>query len=74
MAHIPYEVSDSYRAEVAGARGRLANILAIHGVEPELGLAHLKLYVPLMFGKSGVTRLEREAIAVAVSAANACHY
>ncbi len=74
MAHIPYDVSDSYKTEVAGARGRLANILAIHGIEPELGLAHLRLYVPLMFGKSGVTRLEREAIAVAVSAANACHY
>ena len=74
MAHVPYDVSDAYRAEVAGVRGRLASILAVHGIEPDLGLAHLELYVPLTFGRSGVTRLEREAIAVAVSAANACRY
>lgn len=74
MAFIKDELPESFRREVAGARGKVANILAVHGVEPEIGIAHLRLYMPLMFGPSGVSRLEREAIAVAVSSANKCHY
>ncbi len=74
MAFIEYELPESYCREVAGARGKIAHILAVHGIEPEIGLAHLRLYMPLMFGPSGVSRLEREAIAVAVSSANKCHY
>ena len=35
---------------------------------------HLGLYMTVMFGKSGLTRAEREAIAVVVSAANDCAY
>ena len=35
---------------------------------------HLGLYMTLMFGKSGLSRLEREAIAVVVSATNECEY
>jgi len=35
---------------------------------------HVDLYMTLMFGKSGLSRLEREAIAVVVSAANDCAY
>jgi alkylhydroperoxidase family enzyme len=38
------------------------------------GRARRQLYVTIMFGPSSVTRLEREAIAVAVSTANRCHY
>jgi alkylhydroperoxidase family enzyme len=36
--------------------------------------AHVALYRLIMFGQSGLSRTEREAIAVAVSAANGCHY
>jgi alkylhydroperoxidase family enzyme len=35
---------------------------------------HLQLYRAVMFGASGLSRTEREAIAVAVSAVNDCHY
>lgn len=61
-------------AEVAGARGRVANILGIHSVHPEVMVAHLRLYAELMFGTSELTRLEREMLAVAVSTANHCRY
>jgi uncharacterized peroxidase-related enzyme len=35
---------------------------------------HLDLYMTLMFGRSGLSRAEREAIAVVVSAENECEY
>jgi alkylhydroperoxidase family enzyme len=61
-------------AAVRGARGEVANILKIHSVSPAAMSAHLELYQRLMFGASELTRVERETIAVAVSALNACHY
>ncbi len=51
-----------------------ANILDSHSLNPEALRAHLGLCLTIMFGESGLSRLEREAIAVAVSAANDCHY
>lgn len=66
-------LADAYR-EVAGARGKVANILGVHSVHPAVMVAHLRLYAELMFGASELTRLERETMAVAVSAANHCHY
>jgi len=41
---------------------------------PAAMTAHLDLCRRVMFGPSELSRREREAIAVAVSAANACHY
>jgi alkylhydroperoxidase family enzyme len=52
----------------------LDNILACHSLNPDALKAHLGLYRTIMFGQSPLTRSEREAIAVAVSAANDCHY
>lgn len=50
------------------------NILASHSLNPAVLEAHVQLYKRIMFGPSGLSRLEREAIAVCVSAANDCHY
>jgi alkylhydroperoxidase family enzyme len=60
--------------EVASARGDVANILKVHSVNPKVLTAHLRLYRELMFGRSDLTRAERETIAVAVSVVNQCHY
>ncbi len=60
--------------EVASARGEVGNILKAHSVHPRVMSAHLCLYRELMFGRSELTRSEREMIAVAVSVANHCHY
>ena len=49
-------------------------VLASHSLNAEALEAHVALYRVLMFGPSGLSRAEREAIAVAVSAANDCHY
>ncbi len=59
---------------VHGARGRVANILKVHSLHPEVLTAHLGLYRELMFGRSELSRQEREIIAVAVSVLNHCHY
>lgn len=60
--------------EVASARGKVANILTAHSLHPKVLGAHLHLYKELMFGRSELSRAEREIIAVAVSAVNHCHY
>lgn len=67
------DLADAYAA-VSASRGRVANILAIHGARPPVLLAHLQLYRAVMFGPSELSRAERETVAVAVSAANECFY
>ncbi len=50
------------------------HILGSHSLNPAALRAHLGLYRTIMFGESPLTRAEREAMAVAVSAVNDCHY
>ena len=58
-----------------GPRGEsLSSVLASHSLSEAALAAHLQLYCTIMFGGSPLTRAEREAIAVLVSAANDCHY
>jgi uncharacterized peroxidase-related enzyme len=55
-------------------RGHLANIFIAQGLEPEVLMHHLDLYVDLMIGPGPLSREEREMIAVVVSAANRSAY
>lgn len=55
-------------------RGRVANILRVHSLRPEAMLHHLDLYMGLLFGPGGLSRRQRELIAVVVSRANQCDY
>lgn len=52
----------------------LDNVLASHSLNAAVLRRHRALYRAIMFGESPLSRAEREAIAVAVSAANDCHY
>jgi uncharacterized peroxidase-related enzyme len=61
-------------AELTKKRGKISNILKVHSLNPAALGDHLDLYMTLMFGKSGLSRMEREAIAVVVSANNECEY
>ena len=56
------------------SRGKIANILKVHSLNPGALKAHLDLYMTIMFGKSGLSRKERECIAVVVSRADNCEY
>jgi uncharacterized peroxidase-related enzyme len=55
-------------------RGHLANIFLAQGLDPDVLEKHVDLYVDLMIGPGPLSREEREAIAVVVSAANRCAY
>jgi len=55
-------------------RGRIANVFKVHSLNPEAMKAHLDLYLTIMFGRNGLTRAQREMIAVVVSAVNDCEY
>jgi alkylhydroperoxidase family enzyme len=50
------------------------NILKVHSLHPETLRAHIDLYRTIMYGRSAITRPEREMIGVTVSAINQCHY
>lgn len=63
----------AYRG-ITGSSARVAAILASQSLHPEALRDHYALYRTLMFGEGALTRPEREAIAVAVSAANGCRY
>jgi alkylhydroperoxidase family enzyme len=49
------------------------HILRIHGVHPASMRQHLDLYAELMRGPGPLTRVQRETIAVVVSAVNQCY-
>jgi uncharacterized peroxidase-related enzyme len=52
----------------------VANVLKIHSMNPESLRFHYDLYKHLMTGKSGLSRMQREMIAVVVSSTSRCHY
>lgn len=60
--------------ELERKRGKIANIMKIHSLNPQAMKDHLNLYVTLMFEQSNLTREERELIAVVVSSINHCKY
>ncbi len=55
-------------------RGGVDNILKIHSLNPASLRGHFEFYKTLMRGHSPLSRVQREMIAVAVSATNECHY
>lgn len=67
------ELADLY-ARLAPGDQPLDNILSIHSLHPSSLSDHVALYKTLMYGPGPLSRRERELVAVAVSAANRCHY
>lgn len=71
------EADESLRGaydRLARARGKVANILKVQSLRPKALEAHAGLYAAVMFEAPGLTREEREMLAVAVSSANQCAY
>lgn len=54
--------------------GGVDNILKIHSLNPPTLDQHFELYKTVMRGRSPLSKVQREMIAVVVSAANQCHY
>lgn len=55
-------------------RGKLARVHKIQSLHPETIVAHMDLYMSVMFGKSPLSRARREMMAVVVSSENRCEY
>ena len=56
------------------ALGFLPNVLSAYSFEETKLRAFIAMYNDLMLGQSRLSKLEREMIAVVVSAANRCYY
>lgn len=67
------DLREVYR-ELERKRGKVANILQVHSLRPAAMQAHLDLYMDLMFASGGLSRRQREMIAVVVSRENRCDY
>ena len=78
MAHIPYEQAQGSLAglyrQYGGPEMTVDNIIRIHSLNPPSMEHHVQLYAHLMRGPSPLSRIQREMIAVAVSALNECFY
>lgn len=60
--------------ELQRTRGRVSNVMRIQSLHPKGMRKHLELYMETMYSKGPLGRLERELMAVVVSATNGCGY
>jgi len=61
-------------SDIIQSRGKLAEVHKIQSLNPDALVAHMDLYMTVMFGKSPLKRYQREMIGVVVSAVNRCDY
>jgi uncharacterized peroxidase-related enzyme len=54
--------------------GKVFNVVKAMSLRPGVLRRSMQLYREAMFGRSGLSRIERELLAVVVSRANDCHY
>jgi uncharacterized peroxidase-related enzyme len=66
-------LKSEYDAAIKRA-GRIWNILGIMSQNPEALKASMNFYLAILYGASPLTRIQREMLAVVVSAANRCVY
>lgn len=66
-------LKQQYEAAIKRA-GRVYNIVKISSLKPEVMRTFIQFYLQTMHGPSGLTRAQREMIAVEVSVLNKCTY
>ena len=66
-------LKEEYDAAV-GRAGKVFNIVKAMSLRPGVLRRSMQLYRAIMFGPSGLSRQERELLAVVVSRQNDCHY
>jgi alkylhydroperoxidase family enzyme len=67
-------VLETYYKKFGDCSEGVDEILKIHSLNPDSLRHHYEMYKQLMAGPSGLSRMQREMIAVVVSKINACHY
>ena len=73
LAEAKGRLAKSYAAAVARA-GRVFGIVRAMSLSPTILDSSMGLYQKIMFAEEGLSRSQREMIAVVVSRANGCHY
>ena len=71
------EATGALKAEydaAIGRAGKVFNIVKAMSLRPSVLHRSMELYKGIMHGSSGLSRQERELLAVVVSRANECHY
>ncbi len=66
-------LAEEYDAAI-GRAGKVFNIVKAMSLRPGVLKRSMELYKGIMFGSSGLSRQERELLAVVVSRQNDCHY
>jgi len=66
-------LKEEYDAAV-GRAGKVFNVVKAMSLRPGVLKRSMELYKGIMFGSSGLSRIERELLATVVSRANDCHY
>ena len=66
-------LKEEYDAAV-GRAGKVFNIVKAMSLRPGVLKRSMELYKVVMFGPCGLSRQERELLAVVVSRQNDCHY
>ena len=66
-------LAEEYRLAIQRA-GRVFGIVRTMSLAPRVLKASMSLYRAVMFAPEGLSRRQREMIAVVVSRENACHY
>lgn len=54
--------------------GKVYNIVKVSSLKPDILRSFVQFYLHAMHGPSGLSRAQREMIAVTVSVLNKCHY
>ena len=67
-------LQDLYRGMRDPGSGRVDNILKVHALHPEGLKAHFAVYRAAMQPTDGLSKAEREMVALVVSKTNGCHY
>ena len=73
-AENPGEATQAYFAKCREKLGLVPNVLLSYAFDEKKLRAFSDMYNDLMLGDSGLSKLEREMIAVAVSSVNHCYY
>ena len=68
------EPTRAYFAKAKDKLGMIPNVLLAYAFDEKKLRAFTDMYNDLMLGESGLTKLEREMIAVVVSSVNHCYY
>lgn len=76
---MPEEQAEGLLAELYAkhrnpASGKVDNILRVHSLNPQSLADHLQVYLNVMHAPCGLSRAEREMMAVVVSGINGCRY